>query len=306
MDIKTVALLGAGGIGSYFVWGLSDVLGDNFCVVAEGERAERLKKNGLEINEKKYSLNVKTPEEAAGCDLLIVAVKYYSLEQSLDTIRTIVGPNTIVISILNGIDSEDVIAGAIGKEHLLWSTIRFSAQRRGSAVTFNPDVAEGLFFGEKDTPEKTEHVLAVERLLEKSKVKYHAVPDIVAMQWKKYMINISGNLPQAVFGVGYGAYFDSEHVAAIRIRLQEEVQQVAKSQGVSIELPDPKKAVFAKKARFSTLQDLDEKRHTEVDMFLGVLIQKAEEAGIPVPYSEYTYHAIKALEEKNDGKFDYE
>ena len=119
------------------------------------------------------------------------------------------------------------------------------------------------------------------------------------------MINISGNLPQAVLGVGYGAYFDSEHVAFLRRRLQEEVQKTAAALGILLELPDPAKAVFGKAARFSTLQDLDAKRHTEVDMFLGVLIQKAEEQGIDLPYSKYTYHAIKALEEKNDGLFDY-
>ena len=58
-------------------------------------------------------------------------------------------------------------------------------------------------------------------------------------------------------------------------------------------------------ARYSTLQDLDAKRHTEIDMFSGALMRMGEELGIPTPYNEYTYHMIKALEEKNDGKFDY-
>lgn len=58
-------------------------------------------------------------------------------------------------------------------------------------------------------------------------------------------------------------------------------------------------------ARYSTLQDLDAKRHTEIDMFSGVLMRMGKELGIPTPYNEYTYHMIKALEEKNDGLFDY-
>ena len=49
----------------------------------------------------------------------------------------------------------------------------------------------------------------------------------------------------------------------------------------------------------------DAKRHTEVDIFAGEMIRMGKEYGIPVPYCEYTYHMIKALEEKNDGKFDY-
>lgn len=305
MEIKQVALLGAGGIGSYFVWGMSKALGKNFSVIADGARAERLKREGLDINGEHFPLNVKTAQEAAGCDLLIVAVKYYSLASALDTIRELVGPQTIVISLLNGVDSEEVIAQAVGKEHVVWSMIRFSVQRQGSHTVFDPETAEGLFYGERDTPEKTERIAALEAFFSNTQVRSHAVPNIVQLQWKKFMINISGNLPQAVLGVGYGAYFDSEHVAFLRCRLQEEVQKTAATLGISLELPDPTKAVFGKAARFSTLQDLDAKRHTEVDMFLGVLIQKAEEQGIDLPYSKYTYHAIKALEEKNDGLFNY-
>ena len=58
-------------------------------------------------------------------------------------------------------------------------------------------------------------------------------------------------------------------------------------------------------ALYSTLQDLDAGRHTEIDMFSGALMAMGKELGIPTPYNEYTYHIIKALEEKNDGLFDY-
>ena len=58
-------------------------------------------------------------------------------------------------------------------------------------------------------------------------------------------------------------------------------------------------------ARYSTLQDLDAGRHTEIDMFSGALMRMGRELGIPTPYNEYTYHMIKALEEKNDGLFNY-
>lgn len=304
-EIKTVVLLGAGGIGSYFIWGLSDILGQNFCVAADGERAQRLKNNGLTINGVKYTLNVKTPDEAAGCDLLIVAVKYYNLSSALLDIRTIAGPETTVISLLNGVDSEEIISNAIGAEKVLYSMIRFSVQHRGNETFFDPKRAEGLLFGEKDSSVKSPRVIALENLLSKTNIRYEAVPNIVAAQWKKLMINVSGNLPQAVFGVGYGAYFDSEHLAAIRIQLQKEVKCVADALHIPLELSDPNKAVFAPQTRFSTLQDLDNKKHTEIDMLLGVLLKKAKDNGVYIPYAEYTYHAIKVLEEKNDEKFDY-
>ena len=59
------------------------------------------------------------------------------------------------------------------------------------------------------------------------------------------------------------------------------------------------------KARFSTLQDMDAGRPTETDMFLGVLLALGDKHGLCLPYCEYTYHALKLLEEKNAGRFDY-
>lgn len=70
------------------------------------------------------------------------------------------------------------------------------------------------------------------------------------------------------------------------------------------ECPDGEDAV-PPMARYSTLQDLDAGRHTEIDMFSGALMRMGKELGIPTPYNEYTYHMIKALEEKNDGRFAY-
>ena len=106
MKIKTVAIIGAGAIGSHFIAGLTEKLGDDLWIVAEGERKERLEKNGIVINDQKYDLHVKTPEEAKGVDLLIISVKYGALQGTLPMIEKIVDAHTLVISPMNGVDSE--------------------------------------------------------------------------------------------------------------------------------------------------------------------------------------------------------
>jgi len=305
MKIQTVALMGAGAVGAYFIYGMSEKMGDNFCVIAEGARKERLEKNGIQINDKTYKLNVKTPEEAKGVDLLLIATKYDGLVDSLDAIETITGENTIVLSLLNGIDSEELISQRIGAEHVLYSFMRIVAARNGSAITFPPETTAGVIFGEKGISEKTDRVKAIEALLDEVGLHYQFSEDIISAQWTKFALNITYNLPQAVLGIGYGCYFDSEHVDYINQRLLQEVTAVANRKGITIAPLGNTRNTCPPAARFSTLQDLDAKRHTEVDMFLGVFITLAKELEIPVPFCEYTYHAIKALEEKNDGKFDY-
>ena len=131
MKLGKVAVIGAGAIGSYFIDGLSEKLGQNLWVIAQGERKERLLKNGIIVNQKKMSLAVKTPEEAAGADLIIVAVKYGALQESLPMIKKIVDAHTIVLSPLNGIDSETIIGEKIGMEHLVYSMIKIASQRVG-------------------------------------------------------------------------------------------------------------------------------------------------------------------------------
>lgn len=310
MEIKTVGIIGAGAIGSYFLWGMKELTESRICMIASGERKKRLEEQGLIINEETIHYPVKTPSEAHGVDLLLIATKYGALRDILDDVKTIVDEHTIVMSLLNGVDSEEIVGEAIGMEHMLYSFMRISAERRGNAVFFNPEVTRGLVFGEKGIAEMTERAQAVAELLDKTKCKYTFVPDILAGMWEKFASNISGNLPQAVFGVGAGAYRDSENLHMISKRLYEEVEAVASAKGIRIPSFSEHEAVLATlkvrdNARYSTLQDLDAGRHTEIDMFAGAMMRYGKEENIPVPFCEYTYYAIKTREEMNDGLFEY-
>lgn len=305
MKMEKIALLGAGAVGAYFIWGLSEKLGENFMVIASGERKERLQKEGIIINEKHYTLNVKEPSEVSDLDLLLVSTKYGALTDTLDDIKQMVSEHTTVASLLNGIDSEQIIGEAIGMEHMIYSLMRISAERKGSSVFFDPSVTAGFFYGEADTTEKTERILAMEALLEDTGIGCNFIPDILGDQWMKFATNVAFNLPQAVFSVGAGAYTDSEHVDFISRKLWDEVTAIATAKGISLPSFPGIWKNSRNNARFSTLQDLDAKRQTEIDMFAGVMVRMGVELHIPVPYCEYTLHAIKALEERNSGKFDY-
>lgn len=309
MKINTVAVYGAGAIGSYFISGLSERLGENLWTIASGERAERMRKEGLVVNDEQYGLNVRTPEEAHGVDLLLISVKYGALWDALDDISKIVDEHTIVLSLLNGVDSEQILSDKIGPDNIVHSLMKIAAERVDNSVRFNVETTPGLFYGELSGDMATERVLAIAELLDGTSIHYHIVPDIIRQMWYKFALNVSQNLPQAIIGIGFGGYADSEHMSALRTALRNEVSTIAAAKGIDISTPLPietKSSPTAKRGRYSTLQDLDAKRHTEVDLFAGAMMKMGEELNIPVPYSTFAYHAIKALEEKNDGVFDYE
>lgn len=307
MEIKTVAVLGAGAVGSYVIWGLSRRKDIRLGVIAEGERAERMKKGCL-INGTVYHPEVWTPQDARETDLLIVALKYGALPAALEGIRMITGENTTVMSLMNGVDSEELISEKIGASHVLHSLIKIASHKEENGYYFNPETTIGIIFGELTAPYQSERVQAVESLFKDTGLHYRVTEHIREEIWSKFRLNVCNNLPQAILGAGVGCYQDSVHMKQISGGLRRELEAVAAAKGIDISQADSSSShgsAVPPSARYSTLQDLDAGRHTEIDMFSGALVRMGRELGIPTPYNEYTYHMIKALEEKNDGKFDY-
>lgn len=302
----SIGILGAGAIGSYLIMGLAEKFGDRLWVIADGERKRRLETEGLWINERQYHLNVKTPDQANGVNILFVCLKYNALNEALDDIAKITGTDTIVVSLLNGVDSEDIIGARIGLDNMVWSMIRISSQRNGNSINFPlPKGITGIYLGMPGPDgDKDPKVLAVADVLRDTPLVYHLSPDILTDMWDKYGVNIARNLPQAILGVGAGVYDDSSYVADLCRRLRHEVVLVARARGVEID-EEFQTGEFRPTQRYSTLQDLDAGRITEIEMFSGALIRMGRELSIPCPYNEVVYDLIKALEEKNGGKFDY-
>ena len=308
MKIKRVAVLGAGAVGSYVIWGLSQREDVELGVIATGERAERLKKKGCVINEITYHPYVWTPEEAHDVDLLIISLKYGALPGALDDIQTIVGEHTTVMSLMNGVDSEEIIAQKVNPDNILHALIKVASHKEENGYCFNPETTIGIIFGEIKPPFESERVQAVCTLFENAQIHFRVTDYIKEEMWSKFRLNVCNNLPQAILGAGVGCYNDSTHMKAISEGLKKELEAIAQAKGIDIGKADKSSShgsAVPPKTRYSTLQDLDAGRHTEIDMFSGALMRMGKELGIPTPYNEYTYHIIKALEEKNDGKFDY-
>lgn len=309
MKIKSVAILGAGAVGSYVIWGLSKREDIRLGVIAEGERKERLEKKGCLINDKLYRPEVWTPQEAHGVDLLVVSLKYGALAGAVDSIKAAVGENTTIMSLMNGVDSEEIISEKVNASHILYSLIKVASYKEGDGYCFNPETTIGIIFGELSEPYESERVQAIKELFSDTGLHFRATEYIREEMWSKYRLNICNNLPQAILGAGVGCYSDSAHMKAISDGLRQEVEAVAAAKGIDmskVNLSSTRGSAVPPTARYSTLQDIDAGRHTEIDMFSGALVRMGKELGVPTPYNEYTYHMIKALEEKNDGLFDYD
>ena len=289
------------------IWGLSSKKDLRLGVIGEGKRAKRLKQ-GCFINDQMYYPEVWTSQEAHNVDLLIVSLKYGALKPALDSIKTIVGKNTTVMSLMNGVDSEEIIAEKVGVEHLLPAVIKVASHKEEDGYHFDPETTIGIIFGELTAPYDSDRIRAIEELFKDTGIHFRATEYAREEMWSKFRLNVCNNLPQAILGAGVGCYRDSVHMKAISDGLKGELEAIAQAKGIDLsktEASSGRGSAVPPSACYSTLQDLDAGRHTEIDMFSGALIRMGKELGIPTPYNEYTYHMIKALEEKNDGRFNY-
>ena len=306
-EIKTTALIGLGAIGCYLAGNLVNVLGDDLRIIAGGGRKARIERDGVVINGKQLHFHVTDPAEETGyADLAIIITKFTGLEQALEDIRGQIGPDTVIMAPLNGVESESIVAGVYGWERVIYSLTRVSVVMKGNQVSFNPAGAH-MEFGEKTNEVISPRVQAVKELFERAGIKSIIPVDMEQAIWRKYMCNVSENQTAALLGIPFGAWSGvSEHATRTRELVMQEVIAVARKKGIDLSQADVeaqrevlKRVPYGNKT--STLQDIEAGRKTEVEMFAGTMVRMGKELGVPTPLNEFLYHAIRVLEEKNQG-----
>lgn len=303
--IKTVALIGLGAIGCSIARELRQAVGEeNFRVLADGARRERIENQGLVINGEPCHFRVTAPDEETGpADLVIVSVKYLALQQAIADIRNQVGPDTMILSLLNGVTSEEEIAKVYGWKHMLFGLVRRSVVMRGNVCNY--DAWGTYYFGERENSTISERVQAVCDLFDRAGLNWEVPRDVVREQWVKYMGNISENQSSAILGIPYGAWHEEGGDANwVREAACWETIAVANSMGVDLSEEDllREREIIRNvpaSGRTSMLQDIEAGRPTEVDMFAGALCRMGREHGVLTPVNDLFYHMIRVLEQKN-------
>lgn len=307
--IKKVSLIGLGAMGVWFAPGLYEQFQNNFRVVAGGERKKRLEEAGVTINGINYKFPIITPEEEGDtADLIIIAVKGYGLDQAIADIRNQVGAETLILSVLNGVDSEEKVIAAFGEEHVLYSYMRVSIVMKDGIADFDRKLG-CVHFGEKRNEEYSDKVLAVKDVFDACGLNYVIDEDMVRGIWFKFMCNVGENLTCAMLGVPFGAFKSSANANHIRKAAMKEVAAIAQKRGIDIGEEDMQKQEATLKAipsknKPSTLQDLEAGKRTEIDMFAGTVIKMGKECGIATPVNDMLYSGIKVLEEKSAGEIE--
>ena len=291
-EIKNVLICGIGAVGSIYADKIYKFSPDNLKILVDKERLERYSKSPMVFNGKELMLDYVLPENNDfKADLIIIATKFDGLHSAIQNIKNFIKEDTIILSLLNGVTSEVIIAKEYGWNRLLLSYfIGHSAMREGRFIT--QDGVGKIVFGSKDSDKTNE--TRVKNYFDKVGIDYQIPEDMVHALWLKYMMNVSTNQPSALLRMTFGEMNTNDKFLELAKKLMQEVQAVAKAEGVkntdimideamsglSKMIPDGKTSMF---------QDVLAGRKTEVEMFAGTMIEFGKKHNIPVPYNKFMY-----------------
>ena len=300
-----VSVIGLGAMGAAYAAKLADAPGVEVRVIADGARAERLRRDGVTVNGKRYDFTiVAASEPVEPADLMVVGVKHWALGDALGQMAQHIGPGTIVISLLNGTTSEAEIAAAYPQCHPLLSiTFGVDSVRRGQTVAYSH--LGKLAFGEpvNEAP-YSEEVRWLAGLCEAAGLEYEIPPDMVKRLWWKFLVNTGVNQVTAVLEAPYAIVQDPASPAyELMLATQREVVAVAQAEGIGLGDADIESwltvlAGLGPGQYTSMAQDIMAHRPTEVDIFAGQICRLGAKHGIDVPVNTCLYQILKAKESR--------
>ncbi len=301
MEIKKMGIMGMGAIGGIYGKELMNTFGDDFYAVADGERGERLKKNGIKVNgDTIFPKVLSTTNPETKLDFLILAIKNYQLEESFSEIRNIIHKDTIILPLLNGVTATERIKKDFPENEVLRGLVYITAEKRENGEIYSNNKGT-ITFGDTENKELSQSVKLIKDIFDKAGINYNIPEDMISAQWRKWIINIGSNQVSAIVRNGYGKFLEIEELNKVLKNAMFEVVEVAKACGVYLPVEDvdgydERLKVSQPDLKTSTLQDIENKRRTEIEYFAGDLIRMAKKVGVSVPVNETLYYLIKSIE----------
>lgn len=304
-EIRKVAIIGAGAMGSYFAGRFFDTDGFSTVLIARGDRLDALNARGLIINEKAYAIPAIHPDAAASpMDLIIVALKHHHLKDAVHGLEKLVGDSTVILSVMNGLESEAYIGDIYGMDKVLYTiSVGIDAVRKANQTQYSKPGKH--YFGEADNTRLSQRVLRVQAAFDRAGIIYETPGDMIRMMWWKFMINVGMNQASAVMRAPYGIFQTSPDARNLMEALMKEVLALSDIMGVNLTPRDIEEwygvlNTLSPQGKTSMLQDIEAGRKTEVEIFGGKIVELGNRHHVKTPVNQTLLRIIRVLEQHRD------
>ena len=301
MRIEKVAIIGKGAVGMLYGSMIESALGPGTVeFVMDDARFSRHSGEVVTINGEPCKIATVPASKARKADAVLLTIKTTGLAAALDTMEAVVGPETRIASLCNGIRSEAVIAERFGWDRTVLSVAQgMDAVFIGGALTFSH--TGEICFGAADATDAAA-VSDLADLYERAGISHVVETDIRHRMWTKLMLNVGLNQTCMVYAGNYGTVSDPAgeqfrcFVAAMR-----EVRAVAEAEGVRLTEDDLAQMIdivrgIDPEGMPSMAQDRVNGKLTEVDEFSGAIRELGRKHGIVTPTNDWLYERVRQIE----------
>lgn len=298
-----IAIVGTGAMGSVYAALLGDAGNEVWAIDRWQEHVDAINAHGLRVEGASGDRTVRLPAstnaaDAGVCDLVIVATKALDVEAAAESIRPLLGPETVVLPIQNGLGGPDRIAAVVGEEPVIIGvTGGFGASMRGPGHAHH-NGWELVRLGERKGP-ATDRVRAVAQVWEDAGFRVAVFDDVDQLVWEKLLCNSTFSGTCTVLEWTIGEVLADPHAWSIASGCAAEVFAVAQAKGIHLDFDDP--VAYARAfgetipgARPSMLLDLLAGRQCEIDVINGAIGPAARSVGLEAPINETVSALVRA------------
>jgi 2-dehydropantoate 2-reductase len=301
-----ICFLGSGALGSAIGGALSEAGADVTLIDPWQAHVDAMNRDGLTLREsgidRKVKVKAATSADGIGpVDLVIVLVKSFHTREAVERARAIIGPDTAVMSLQNGLGHEEIIAEVIGREHVLaGKTYKGGVQLAPGHVIAGIKGKETII-GELDG-RITERVTRIADAFNRAGLALTVSGNIMGTMWDKLLINVATGALAGVTRLPYGGLYAVGEVKACALAAVAEGMAVAAAAGVKISYADPEgpwiKASEGLPPEFKTslLQSLEKGSRTEIDFINGSVVRWGEKCGVPTPVNRTLVACVMGIE----------
>jgi len=299
-----VVIVGAGAMGCLFGFLLHKAGKEVYLLEKYSDLVNHIKKYGIQVEGISGEHHVfphitAEADEIKETDLILIFVKAFDTFQAIQNAKPLVGPDSVVLTLQNGIGNVEEIVKVVGHKQTVAGTTAHGATVLGWGHIRHAGTGETVI-GELDGS-KTSRLEKVKAFLESAGIAVQITQDVTGLLWSKLLINVGINPLTGITGLRNGELLDYEETRAIMQRAVNEAKSVVDRKGIHLIYPDHLQKVetvcqATAQNISSMLQDIRNKKKTEIDFISGAILRAGKEFDVGLPINQALTHLIHLLE----------
>lgn len=311
-----IAIFGSGGVGGYFGARLAQA-GEEVIFIARGEHLNAMQSHGLRVDSLAGNFSLDTvnvtdkPSEVGEVDVILVGVKAWQVSAAAQAMRPLVGKNTFIVPLQNGIEAPSQLAAVVGTEHVLGGLCGIIAFLVEPGHIRHAGADPFVAFGELNN-QVTERVKILQSAIAKSEgAKANVPPDINVAMWDKFMFVTAWSGLGAITRSPIGTFRSQPETREMLRQALTETYEVARARDVGL-APDSVNAMIARYDKLpeagtaSMQRDIMAGRASELEQQNGAVVRLGKETGVETPINSYIYHTLLPLERRARGEIQFQ